>query len=231
MIGIRTFFDKFLALAAVALIASTYPRPALASDLAEPVANEAKADDGKVKTGKADAAKPESKKPAARKPTMEENPTVDSGRGTPTLDALHAPAAWIYIDRNAGEFIEENGRPQIQWVVYDPVSRNPSFRVDCLSELLGEADEFRCVFSTHESFDGTSVLYTIQSRKGRFKPGKEYALLEPGEDFEVMDQKTGKKVERVPLLAPGIYRMVGSVKNTKTNKEALAISQFTVGSN
>ncbi|MGB0717464.1 MAG: hypothetical protein ACPGXK_16425 [Phycisphaerae bacterium] len=168
----------------------------------------------------------------AKRPTMDDNPTVNSGRGEPSLDGMHTPAAWIYIDRHEGEFVEENGRPQIQWVIYEPATRNPTFRVDAVAELLGQPDEFRCVFSTFESFDGTSVLYTIQSKKGKgsFKSGTEYSLLEPGSGFEVMDRKTEKKVERIPLLSPGVYRIVASVKNSSTKKEALAISHFTVGS-
>lgn len=170
----------------------------------------------------------EQETPAA-KPEDMENPTTMAGRGAPQLDSLHAQAAWIYVDEQEGQYIEKNGQPQIQWTVFEPVSRNPTFRVEAYAPLLGKPHDFQCALQTYESYDGSTVVYAIKAKAGTFEVGKVYSLLEPGENFTVIDKKSRETVERIPLLAPGVYGLVGGVANAETKKEAMAITYFTVG--
>ncbi|MFQ5463292.1 MAG: hypothetical protein ACE5E5_11785 [Phycisphaerae bacterium] len=158
-----------------------------------------------------------------------DNPTTAAGRGTPKLDSLLAHAAWIYIDEQEGQYIEKDGQPQIQWTIYGPVSRNPTFRVEAYKPLLGEPHDFQCALQTYESYDGSSMVYAIKAKAGTFEVGKVYSLLEPGENFTIIDKKARTTVDRIPLLAPGVYGLVGGVSNSETKKEAMAITYFTVG--
>ncbi|MHC5110674.1 MAG: hypothetical protein ACYTHJ_12460 [Planctomycetota bacterium] len=157
------------------------------------------------------------------------NPTTNAGRGAPSLTSLHAPAAWIYVDNKEGEFNEEDGRPQVEWTIFEQCSRNPTFRVEAYEPLLGRPDQIQFVLRTHESFDGTYILYTVKSKGNSFVAGKEYALLDPGADFVITNQESDTSIQQIPLLSPGVYSIVASVKSSETGKEGLAISHFSVG--
>ncbi len=175
------------------------------------------------------ADKPVDQDAPATEPELVDNPTTTAGRGTPQLDSLLAHAAWIYVDEQEGQYIEKDGQPQIQWTIYGPVSRNPTFRVEAYKPLLGEPHDFQCALQTYESYDGSTVVYAIKAEAGTFEAGKVYSLLEPGENFTIIDKKARETIGRIPLLAPGVYGIVGGISNAETKKDAMAITYFTVG--
>ena len=157
-----------------------------------------------------------------------ENPTTRAGRGAPDLASLHNHAAWIYIDGEEGRYIEKDGTPQIQWVVNTPVRRSPTFRVEVYEELLGSPNGFLCVLQTQESFDGTQVVYAIRANEGAFQRGREYSLLDPGEDFTILDKTTNEQIKKIPLLSPGVYGIVAEILNDEMDAKGLAVTYFTV---
>lgn len=161
--------------------------------------------------------------------TPEDNPTTRAGRGEPTLDQPDRLPAWIYVDGEEGQFIERNGVPQVQWVIRTPVSRNPTFHVEVYEPLLGNPKDFLCALQTDESFDGSSVIYAIRAKEGKFEVGKEYSLLKPGDDWIILDKTTDEEISQIPLLSPGTYAIAATVRNSETQKEGLAVTFFTVG--
>ena len=165
----------------------------------------------------------------AAKFTKANNPTTLAGRGEPNLDEKSRPAAWIYVDGKAGKFTERDGQPLTQWVVEGPVCATPTFRVEGYEPLLGNPMDFRCVFQAVESSDGSTVVYGIAANEGTFIPGREYPLLNPGDNFIIRNGLTGDIVKEIAPLAPGTYAIVGGLENRSTGKRALAVSYFTVG--
>ncbi len=157
------------------------------------------------------------------------NPTERGGRGAPDLEALNRPAAWIYIDGLEGRFTERDGKPWLQWIIDGPVSQSPTFRVEVYEPLIGSPKDFQCVLQTRDSDDGSMILYAIRANPGTFEIGKEYSLLKPGENFVILDKTAGQGVEEIPLLTPGTYGIAAGIKNAETEKEALAVTDFTVG--
>ena len=106
--------------------------------------------------GRASAARP-----SAAKFTAASNPTTLAGRGQPSLDDKARPAAWVYVDGQAGKFIERDGEPLTQWVVEGPVCASPTFRVEGYEPLLGNPMDFKCVLQAIDSsgtlHDGTVI--------------------------------------------------------------------------
>jgi hypothetical protein len=164
----------------------------------------------------------------AAKFTKANNPTTLAGRGEPNLDEKSRPAAWIYVDGKAGKFTERDGQPLTQWVVEGPVCATPTFRVEGFEPLLGNPMDFRCVFQAVESSDDSTVVYGIAANEGTFIPGREYPLLNPGDNFIIRNGLTGDIVKEIAPLAPGTYAIVGGLENRSTGKRALAVSYFIV---
>jgi hypothetical protein len=167
--------------------------------------------------------------PRAGKFTRANNPTTLAGRGEPNLEDKARPAAWVYIDGQAGKFTERDGEPLTQWFVEGPVCATPTFRVEGYEPLLGNPMDFKCVLQAVESSDGSTVVYGISANEGTFTLGREYSLLNPGDDFVIRNGLTGDIVKEIAPLAPGTYAIVGGLENRSTGKRALAISYFTVG--
>jgi hypothetical protein len=161
--------------------------------------------------------------------TAEKNPTTLAGRGQPSLDDEFRPAAWIYMDDHGGTYIEREGNPQVQWIIEDPARPTPTFRIEAYQPLLGNPKDLNCVIDTVDSSDGSKVAYVISSKPGTFEVGRTYSLLRPGDDFIIRNRATGDVVSEIAPLAPGTYLIAAGLKNLETDKEALAITYFTVG--
>lgn len=170
-----------------------------------------------------------SAKPKTAKFTAANNPTTLAGRGEPNLAENARPAAWIYIDGKAGKFTDRNGEPLTQWVVDGPVNSSPTFRVEGYEPLLGTPKDFKCVLQAIDSSEGATVVYGIAANEGTFTPGRDYSLLNPGENFVIRNGHTGDIVKEIAPLAPGTYAIVGGLENRSTGKRALAVSYFTIG--
>jgi hypothetical protein len=160
--------------------------------------------------------------------TADDNPTTNGGRGAPTLDDFFAPAAWIYVDGMAGMYLEQDGNPQVQWVIEAPTNSMPTFRAEAFAPLVGDARDFACTVDTVDSADGSTVAYAIKADEGTFRLGQTYSLCQPGSNFTIRNRMTGDVVTEIAPLTPGTYVIAGSVKNLQTGKEALAITYFTV---
>jgi len=171
--------------------------------------------------------------PAARpKPatfTAANNPTALAGRGEPSLEDRERPAAWVYIDGKAGKFNERDGQRLTQWTVEGTVGSTPTFRVEGYEPLLGTPQDFKCVLQAIESPDGSDVIYGIAANEGTFSPGRDYPLLNPGDNFVIRNPLSGDIVREIAPLAPGTYALVGGLENRATGKRALAVTYFTVG--
>jgi hypothetical protein len=162
-------------------------------------------------------------------PAPGSNPTALAGRGEPSLDDAFRPAAWVYVDGQAGKFIDRDGNPQVQWVIDTPVSPSPTFRVQAYGPLMGTPRDFACTLDAHQASEGTTVAYAIKAAEGTFKTGHDYSLLHPGEGFTIRNRLTGDVVSEIAPLEPGSYLIAAGIKNLETGKEALAVTQFVVG--
>lgn len=161
--------------------------------------------------------------------TRANNPTTLAGRGEPSLDERSRPAAWVYVDGKAGKFTERDGEPLTQWTVEGKVGSAPTFRVEGYEPLLGNPTDFKCVLQAVEVSDASTIVYGIAANQGTFIPGREYPLLNPGDNFIIRNGLTGDIVKEIAPLAPGNYAIVGGLENRSTGKRALAVSYFTVG--
>jgi len=161
--------------------------------------------------------------------TSTKNPTTAAGRGEPSLEDKDRPAAWIYVDGKTGRFTERDGRPQFQWVIEEPVSATPTFRAEGYAPLLGTPKDFNGILTTVESSDGSDLSYAIAAKEGSFVVGRDYSLVDPGDDFIIRNWTTGDVVRQIAPLPPGTYAFAGGVRNQQTGKEALAVTYFTVG--
>lgn len=168
-------------------------------------------------------------KPNAARFTRANNPTTLAGRGEPNLEDKARPAAWVYVDGQAGKFTERDGEPLIQWFVEGLVCATPTFRVVGYEPLLGNPTDFKCVLQAVEASDGSTVVYGIAANEGTFIPGREYPLLNPGDNFVIRNGLTGDIVKEIAPLAPGTYAIVAGLENRSTGKRALAVTYFTVG--
>ena len=168
-------------------------------------------------------------KKKARVPyTAERNPTVLAARGEPSLEDVMRPAAWVLIDGYEGEYVEVDGNPHVEWVIDAPVSTKPTFRAEAFEPLLGVPTNFQCALKSREEGDqAVGIYYGIAAKEGTFQIGKEYSLVAPGEDFVIRDQ-LGNVIEEIGELTPGKYLVAAGIKNTETEKEALAITYFTI---
>lgn len=167
--------------------------------------------------------------PKSAKFTRANNPTTLAGRGEPNLEDKARPAAWVYVDGKAGKFTERDGEPLTQWFVEGTVSSTPTFRVEGFEPLLGNPTDFKCILQAVEASDGSTVVYGIAANEGTFTPGREYSLLNPGDNFVIRNGLTGDVVKEIAPLAPGAYAIVGGLENRSTGKRALAVTYFTVG--
>ncbi len=161
--------------------------------------------------------------------TLKNNPTVLAGRGEPSVTDEQRPSAWILIDGHEGKFVEKEGVNQIQWVIEEPVSPSPTFRVEALADLLGTPKDFKCVLYTYAAEDGSTIGYGIAAKEGTFKVGQEYSLLNPGSDFVMRIAGTENLVDQIEPLAPGSYMLTAGVENKAMEVKTLAVSYFTVG--
>jgi len=166
--------------------------------------------------------------PKAAKFTRANNPTTLAGRGEPSLDEKSRPAAWVYIDGHVGKFTERDGEPLTQWVIEGQVSASPTFRVEGYEPLLGNPTDFKFVLQAVDSSGGSTVVYGIAANEGTFIPGREYPLLNPGDNFVIRNGLTGDIVKEIAPLSTGTYAIVGGLENRSTGKRALAASYFTV---
>lgn len=158
------------------------------------------------------------------------NPTSRAGRGEPSLDDHFRQAAWIFVDGQAGTFVEKNGDPQVSWIIEKPVSSTPTIRVEAYAPLLGTPRDFAAVlYRMKEGGATTGPSYAIRANDGRLEIGREFSLLTPGHDFSIRNLATGDVVAEIAPLSPGTYRIVAGVKNLSMAVEGLAVTQFTVG--
>lgn len=160
--------------------------------------------------------------------TKENNPTTVAGRGEPSLDDAQRPAAWVFIDGNPGKFTERDGQKLIQWTIEKPVGDEPKFRVEGFEPLVGNARDFKCVLRAVDSTEGTDFMYGISAKPGTFEPGKDYSLLNPGDNFIIRNGWTGDVVREIAPLAPGTYAVAAGLENAKTGKKAAAVTYFKV---
>ncbi|MFQ5590849.1 MAG: hypothetical protein ACE5HE_06790 [Phycisphaerae bacterium] len=161
--------------------------------------------------------------------TAEKNPTTLAGRGDPSIDDERCPSAWIYIDGHEGSFIEKDGVPQVQWVIAQPVSTTPTFRVEVLDDLLGTPKDFKCILYPYETTGESSMGYGIAAEDGAFKIGHDYPLLQPGPEFIIRVAGTDEMLTQIDPLAPGSYLLTAKIENREMGLETLAVTYFTVG--
>jgi len=161
--------------------------------------------------------------------TRSNNPTSVAGRGEPSLDDAQRPAAWVFIDGKPGEFSERDGQNLIQWTVAQSAGDTPTFRVEGYEPLIGDARDFKCVLRAMDSTEGTDFMYGIAAKPGTFEIGKEYSLLNPGDNFTIRNGWTGDIVREIAPLPPGAYAIAAGLENAKTGKKAAAVTYFTVG--
>ncbi len=169
-------------------------------------------------------------RPSARRAafTAENNPTTLAGRGEPSLDDFFRLPAWIYVDGKEGKFIEREDKPQVQWLIEEPVGYSPTFRVEAYEPLLGTPKDFTCQLDTVDSPEASTIAYSFQANPGTFRVGHEYSLLKPGNDFTIRNRESGDVVTEIPPLVPGTYVLWAGIKNLEAGKEGLAITYFTV---
>lgn len=160
--------------------------------------------------------------------TSADNPTTRAGRGEPSLSDHFSPAAWVLVDGHAGKFTEREGHRQIEWVVDKPVSPKPTFRVEVYAPLLGTPKELKYVLKTVEAPEGADLAYAVSTYEGAFVPGKEYSLLNPGEGFVIRNWHSGDVVREIAPLPPGRYVLAARVSQGRENREAAAVTYFTV---
>ena len=161
--------------------------------------------------------------------TKENNPTTVAGRGEPSLDDAQRPAAWVFIDGNPGKFSEKDGHKLIQWTIEKPAGDEPKFRVEGFEPLVGDARDFKCVLRAVDSTEGTDFMYGIAAKPGTFETGKDYSLLNPGDNFIIRNGWTGDVVREIAPLAPGTYAIAAGLENAKSGKKAAAVTYFKVG--
>ncbi len=168
--------------------------------------------------------------PSHRAITAENNPTTLAGRGEPDLDDQDRPAAWVYIDGREGHFIEREGNWQLEWVIDEPVSSTPTFRVEVYEPLLGVPKDFNCVLERKgvAPEDGTLVYYGLAAEEGTFQASHQYSLLDPGHNFVIRELPSGQIVSTIDPLPAGTYGLAVGVKNKETGKKGLAVTYFTV---
>jgi len=158
----------------------------------------------------------------------ERNPTILANRGAPSLDDEFRPAAWVLIDGKEGSFTEVDGRPQVQWVINEPVGPSPTFRVEAFEPVLGKPTIFKAVLRTVQADDGSDITYAIAATGGDFEVGRDYSLATPGESFVIRERPTMDVVDSIKPLPPGTYMIAASIENPDTTKVGLAITYFTV---
>lgn len=160
--------------------------------------------------------------------TAEKNPTAVAGRGEPSLEDVMRPAAWVLIDGNEGRYIELDGHPHVEWVIDEPVSATPTFRAEAFEPLMGVPTHFQCALkSRNEDDESVGVYYGIAAKEGTFEIGKEYSLVSPGKNFVIRDS-AGNTIDEIGSLGPGKYMVAAGIKNPEAEKEALAITFFTI---
>ena len=165
------------------------------------------------------------------------NPTTQAGRGVPDLEDATRPAAWLYLDGYEGQFIEKDGRAQIQWVIEAPVVPAPTLRLQVYEPLLGKPTTVRFFLQDvpdEESGEPAAkpVRYAFASEDGTFQVGREYELCNLGEGFVIrQDPRTADEmvVDRIPPLPPGPYLIAAAIESDITEQKGLAITYFTVG--
>ncbi len=162
--------------------------------------------------------------------TADNNPTTKGGRGAPDLDNPQSPSAWVFLDGKAGKFKEEGGQKLLQWFIDDSVTASPKFRVEAFEPLLGTPKDFKAVLRTIEAIDGSDLVYGIAAKEGTFEIGREYSLLNPGENFVIRNGLTGDEVKEIAPLPSGKYAIAGAVVNSASGKQTLAVTYFTVKS-
>lgn len=176
------------------------------------------------------SARSRTKEPAYRSTfNADNNPTVASGRGTPSLEDPERPAAWVLVDGKQGIYRDHDGHKQLQWVVEDPVTPTPTFRVEGFQPLLGSPRDFRFMLKSIETPNGSGISYAVSASRGTFAPGKEYSLLRPGDNFVIRNWTTGDVVREIAPLPPGTYVLAADVRNEQAGKGTAAVTYFTVG--
>lgn len=160
--------------------------------------------------------------------TKENNPTALAKRGEPSLTDQFRPAAWIFIDGKDGRFTDKDGQRHLEWVIEQPVSASPTFRVEVYEPLLGQADEFSAVIETIAAADGSKVRYGLSAPAGSMQFGKDYNLLNPGPEFALKNLDTKDRIAEIAPLPAGRYLIAAGIKNTKTDAKTAAVTYFTV---
>lgn len=162
-------------------------------------------------------------------PSPDVNPTQQAGRGEPSTDNPHRAAAWIYIDGNAGEYRkDDNGNDLLQWYITTPVSSRPTFRVAVHQPLMGKDVDFKCAVQTRDLNAVDPASYALMSKEGRFSAGKDYDLLNPGDDFILRIGGTDEILTEAAPLPPGDYVIFATVTSRAHGHDVVAVSYFTV---
>jgi len=156
------------------------------------------------------------------------NPTQRDGRGEPSLDDPFRPAAWVSIDGKAGRFRDADGGPLVQWIIDEPVSSAPTFRVTTYESLLGSKVKFRCALQPVDNAEGKAKTFALKAKEGKFEVGKEYKLLTPGDDFEIREAGTDKMLPSIDPLSPGQYVLAATITRADDKGSAVAVTYFTV---
>jgi hypothetical protein len=159
--------------------------------------------------------------------TTSNNPTKSSGRGEPSLDQPERPAAWILVDDHQGSFMERDGHPQLQWIIDKAVTPTPTFRVEVYEPLLGNKPTKFNYLLKALSAEGGEVTYAVSAKNGAFTLGRQYLLLNPGDDFVIRNWTTGDEVRQIAPLPPGTYVLAATVG--AAGKETAAVTEFRVG--
>lgn len=228
----RTLFSFVVALTVSSSLAVSAHAQDAAKAEVKPVTSDKPAEPAKpdAKPAAVDK-KPEARPDAAKREvfTAENNPTTKAGRGAPDLEKHQSPAAWIYMDGKAGKYKEEDGKPLLQWFIEEPISASPKFRVEAFEPLLGNPKDMNAVLRSIETSEsGESIYYGLAANAGKFEIGREYSLLNPGDDFVIRNINNGDVVKEILPLPPGKYAFMAGVKNTTSGKETLAVTYFTV---
>lgn len=163
--------------------------------------------------------------------TAEDNPTTRAGRGAPDLQDQTRPAAWVFVDEQEGKFLEEDGVPQLHWTIEQPVSVQPTFRVEVYEELVGVPTEARFVLQKRTEPPEEPLLYSFACEQGTFQVGRVYSVGSLGDGWRVVFMPQTERQEvvtSIPPLPPGDYILAAAVGAQKSDKEALAVTAFTI---
>jgi len=168
--------------------------------------------------------------------TLDHNPTTASDRGSPTLDDVQRPCAWLTLDDQPGTM-----RPGLlQWFIEEPVSKSPTVTIWIVEELLGDLVDVQLMLRKFKDVEPdvphasppADPLWDFRlsaAAPGIIKPGIAYPLCTSRDFFLMKNMAVNEHVDSLPLLIPGQYAIIGYVTGTKAPDKTLVVTYFTVG--